>query len=120
MSLGIGMGYTGAGITAAPRLNNVVTVQKFYKSTLANAMRIRLQEQPRNYMIIRNLSSYVAQIATTTVTNDNRNPATTGFIDIAPSEEWIEYGTTYQTWFRPKIDGQAITIEVEVSVFTTS
>lgn len=93
-----------------------LTIQKFRKSTLASAQRIRMGEQARNYIIIRNLeTSNVAQVGFTTANNNNTSPATT-FTDIAPGQEWYETGSTNQVWFRPKVDGQSVLVEIEVSV----
>lgn len=96
---------------------NIIIVQKFRKSTLASAQRVRPGETARNYIILRNLeATNVAQIAFTTVGNNNNNPPTTGFTDINPGEEWYEVGSTNQVWFRPKVDGESCTVELEVSI----
>lgn len=120
MQAGIGIGlpeYSGRLNDSVPA--NIVTVQKFRKSTLATAGRVRLKENARNYIIVRNLSgSNVAQVAFTTVNNNDNNPPTTGFTDINPNEEWYETGSTNQVWFRPKVDTAEVLVEVETSVPT--
>lgn len=117
MSLGLGLSFAKGGGAAAAVLNQLKTVQKFRSSNQTSASRIRLKEQARDYIIVRNLESvYVAQIAFTTVNNNDRNPPTTGFTDINPGEEWYEAGSTNQVWFRPKVNGQSVTVEIEVAV----
>lgn len=95
---------------------NILIVQQYRKSTLANAQRIRLGEQARNYIIVRNMeTSNVVQIGFTTNANSNANPPGS-FTDINPLQEWYETGSTNQVYFRPKVDGQSCTIELEVSI----
>ena len=103
------------GISSLP--SSYLIIQQYRKNTLASAQRIRLKEPNRNYIIIRNMeTSNIAQVAFTTVNNNDNSSPTTGFTDINPGEEWYETDSTNQVYFRPKVDGQSVTVEIEVSI----
>lgn len=90
--------------------------QKYVAKVQGTAIRLRLADVARDYIIVRNLEpTNVLQIAFTAVASSNRNRPTTGFVDINPGEEWYETGSTNQVWVRPKVDGANCLLEVQTA-----
>ena len=117
IGLHIGLGLVMGGNVLDSPPENILIVQRFRKSTLANGQRVRMKEPARNYLILRNMESVnVVQVGFTTVNNNDRNPPASGWTDINPGEEWYETGSTNQVYFRPKVNGESCTVELEVSV----